>query len=162
MVKGVLMAAVALLALTLSGCQELIGQNQGASSAGLEIVRSAELGTKWQMKQVRLKISPGQKLEVLLRLSEKDEVDGYFFVEKGSGIDFAIAGRTQVYRSPAGAKENAGTGSDRFSFTATREQGDTYTLTLDNPAGEGTTAVPVFLEVIYPVTGSLYVPVIDK
>ena len=90
-------------------------------------------------------------------------MDGYFYLEKGSDISFQIAGNSQIYESqPAGTKSDTIT-SDRFSFTASQAQGIAYFLTF-NPGSDTrvTNEDTVFLEIIYPATGSLSVPIGTK
>ncbi|MHB8105035.1 MAG: hypothetical protein ACYDG5_05800, partial [Dehalococcoidales bacterium] len=60
-----------------------------------------------------------------------------------------------IYASPNGAT------SDRFTFTASQTQGIDYKLKL-TLTGRGTTEATVFLEIIYPVTGSVLVPIGTK
>ncbi|HEY82489.1 MAG TPA: emp24/gp25L/p24 family protein [Dehalococcoidia bacterium] len=152
--------AIVLLSLMLAtlGCEELsrLTQETAQKSApsNLQILKAVELGAKWEMKQLRFDIGAGDEVAILLKLAQGDKVDGYFYLEKGESIDFRITGKSLLFSSEA---------QDRFSFVAEQTQGDTYTLTFRNTeAGDQPAKVTVFLEVIYPVGGSLYVPVEEE
>jgi hypothetical protein len=140
----------------LIGCDEITDLTQGATSSGseLKIVKSVELGETWEMKQISFEVGAGQEVAVLLKLSDGDKADGFFYLEKGDTVDFRITGKAQLYRSDEG---------DRFSFTASQAQGDTYTLLFHNTIDEEESrkSITVFLEVIYPLEGEIYVPVQD-
>ena len=159
MLKRVTIAVILLAFLIpFSGCEEISGLTQGVSTsssqANLKIVKSEELGSTWLMKQISFKVGAGQKVEILLKLSDGDKVDGFFYLERGDTVDFRISGKSQLYRSAE---------ANRFSFTAGQTQGDTYTLLFRNTAeeDEGQKSITVFLEVIYPLQGEIYVPVED-
>lgn len=167
MLKRIIIAITLLSLVFTIGCEEIAsltgGQAQTSSGQNLKIVKGVELGSEWEMKQMSFKVGAGDEVLILIKLSAGDTADGYFYLEKGEDIDFSITGKSLLHASaiPAGAGSE-GVTSDRFSFTATPNEGDTYTLTFRNPADneEGSRAtVSVFLEVIYPVTGSIYVPV---
>ena len=142
----------------LLGCEEISDLTQGASTSNsqsnLKIEKSVELGSEWQMKQIDFKVEAGQEVAILLKLAEGSEVDGFFYLKKGETVDFRIAGKTQIFRSSE---------ADRFSFTASQSQGDTYNLLFRNTADEEETqkSITVSLEVIYPLKGEIYVPVAD-
>lgn len=152
--------AVILLALLLpfSGCEEISELTQevstSSSQGNLKIVKAVELGNAWHMKQINFKVGAGQELAILLKLSDGAKVDGFFYLESGDTLDFRITGKSQFYRS---------TEADRFSFTASQAQGDTYNLLFRNTAEEDESkkSITVFLEVIYPLKGEIYVPVAD-
>ena len=156
MVKKIVIAIMMLTLLPILGCEELTGLTEGmtqtSASTGPKILKSVELGSAWEMKQMRFDVAAGDEVSILLKLSDADKVDGYFYLEKGEDINFRITGKTQLDWS---------TIPDRFSFVAEQAQGDTYTLAFRNPADEDETAakVTVFLEVIYPLNASLYIPV---
>lgn len=159
MLKKVIIAVILLtLLLALSGCEELSDLTQGvttsSSQANLKIEKSVELGGTWQMKQISFRVGAGQEVAILLKLSDGDKVDGFFYLERGDTVDFRITGKSQLYRSTA---------DNRFSFTASQGQGDTYSLLFRNTAeeDEGQKSITVFLEVIYPLKGEIYVPVED-
>lgn len=146
------------LLLPLLGCAEISELTQGSatssSQTNIEIEKSVELGSTWQMKQISFKVGAGQEVAILLKLADGDKVDGFFYLEKGDTIDFRITGKTQLYRSAE---------ATRFSFTAGQAQSDTYNLLFRNTAGEDESqkSITVFLEVIYPLKGELYIPVKD-
>jgi hypothetical protein len=161
MVKKIILIIMIFSLLAVLGCQEISrlteGTGQTSSQTNLKILKAVELGSAWQMKQIKFDISAKEEVAILLKLSNGDKVDGYFYMEKGEEIDFRITGKTLLHKSTA---------PDRFSFTASQSEGDTYTLSFRNPAGDDEQdkqkEVSVFLEIIYPVSGSIYVPVEGK
>ena len=155
-----LVIMVVVLVASILGCSQISELTQPSSPEAPDIVRGAELGGEWRMDQLRVNIDAGDESLVLLRLDTGDEVDGYFYVEKGESINFQIIGDSLIYEFSAQATEDSSKiTSDRFSFVATQRQGNTYTLTFRNPADDGRTKVTVFLEVIYPIGGSLFIPI---
>ena len=138
------------------GCEEISRltqePTQESTPSNLKILKAVELGSEWEMKQIRFDVGAEGEVLILLKLSDGDKVDGYFYLEKGDNIDFSITGKTLIFKSEV---------QDRFSFIASQAQGDTYTLSFHNAADEDDkqTTVTVFLEVIYPIGGSIYVPV---
>jgi len=146
------------------GCAELEefaeGLGNTSSAKSLEIIRDAELGTDWQMNQMKVKLGADEEVSIVLKLANGDKVDGYFYLEKGEHVDFQITGDTLIYEPKARKiDDSAGITSDRFSFIAEQTQGNTYMLTFYNATDDEQTRVTVFLEVIYPVKGSLFVPI---
>lgn len=157
--KKVVIAVILLtLLLSFSGCEEISELTQevstSSSQANLDIVKSVELDSSWHLKHISFKVGAGQDMAILLKLSDGDKVDGFFHLEKGDTVDFRITGKSQLFR----ANE-----ANRFSFTASQTQGDTYTLLFRNTAEEDESkkSITVFLEVIYPLKGEIYVPVAD-
>jgi hypothetical protein len=126
-----------------------------------EIIRQAVLGTKWQMYQLRIDLDAGSEFDILLILADGDKVDGFFYPEKGSGVTFQIkTGSTIIYKLEPPGVATGGMASDRFSFTASQAQGASYILNLRN--GSSDKRVTTFVEVIYPSTGSIYIPLEAK
>ena len=168
MTKRIILAAVLLSSvILLPGCSEISeitqGLTQTSSRTGPEIIRNAELGAKWQMTQMKMELGAGDELSILLKLANGDEVDGYFYLEKGDDIDFQITGDSLIYESrEKDGKDSGEVASDRFSLTATQAQGTTYTLTFSNTADSPGSKVSIFLELIYPVAGSIFIPVETK
>ena len=156
--KAIIATIILTLLFPLLGCEEISDLTQSASTStsqsDLNIERSVELGSEWQMKQIDFKVGAGQEVAILLKLAEGGEVDGFFYLKKGDTVDFRITGKTQIFRSNA---------ADRFSFTASQSQGDTYNLIFRNTTDEDESqkSITVSLEVIYPLKGEIYVPVGD-
>ena len=150
MLKKVVIA-VCLLVLVFSvfGCTS---NSSGTTKppASIEYIREARIANTWQMKQIQLNFTTD--MTVTLELATGDKVDGYFYVVSNGSISFTITGLSQVYASPSG------TTSDRFSFTASQAEGIDYKLKFTVGGGEAT----VFLELIYPVTGQVLVPIGTK
>ncbi|MEE8318283.1 MAG: hypothetical protein V3R36_01455 [Dehalococcoidales bacterium] len=168
MAGKIVLVLMVLSLLSVTGCDELSSLTQGttpSSSADLKIIKAVELGEGWEMKQLSFKVAAGDEMAILMKLSDENEVDGYYYLEKGGDIDFIITAKELVYRSPVRPNEDdEKPDSDRFSFVASETDGDTYTLTFRNPADdeESSADASVYLEVIYPVSASLYMPVADK
>ena len=164
MIKNIFKIILAVMLLLLStvayGCSQISELTQGSSSKSPDIVRGAELGEEWRMDQMLVNVEAGKESLILLRLDYGDKVDGYFYVEKGDDIKFQITGNSLIYE--ASAKDSSGVTSDRFSFRASQEQGNTYTLTFGNPSEGRTVKATIFLEVIYPADGSLFMPIEKK
>jgi hypothetical protein len=147
--------AVLFLSISVFGCDQLSGLtgNSGQnSSSDFKIVKAVKLGKSWEMKQMSFTVGAGKSLDILLKLNDGDKLDGYFYLEEGDAVNFDIKGKTPLFDS-----EDA----DRFSFVASQAEGETYTLTFRNPADEDESrkSVSVFLEVIYPQSGSIFIPV---
>ena len=152
--KRITIAIMILSLIPILGCEEISRltkePTETSSPTNLKILKAVELGSEWEMKQITFDVGADGEVAILLKLSDGDEVDGYFYLEKGDSIDFRITGKTLLFKSEA---------QDRFSFTANQDQGDTYTLAFRNTADDSKEKITVFLEVIYPVGGSVYVPV---
>jgi hypothetical protein len=159
---AVVMGIIALPLVLLLGCEELGGLGGDLTqptAKSPEIVKTATLEAKWAVNQIELQVGADQKIEILLRLAEQDKVDGYFYIEDGGITDFEISGNSLLYSArEQGALTPEGINSARFSFVATQSQGNTYTLTFSN-SGEDKKKQTVFLELIYPLDGSLFIPV---
>ncbi len=151
--KSVLTAILA-LSVFLLGCSTI--SNVGSSSStSAKILRKAELASKWELMQMSLELGAGDQLPILLKLADGDKVDGYFYLEKGNNVDFQIMANSLVYKPAQDASK--GITSDRFAFTASTAQGGSYTLTFSNTAsGSEKQTVTIFMEVVYPATGSIF------
>ena len=163
MIKKVIIFTIVLPLIFVVGCSQVSELTEGitskSSQENLKIIREAKLGADWQVKQMEIELEADDEVSILMKLSNGDKVDGYFYLEKGEDIDFQITGDSLIYESqvPTEDKSN-GITSDRFSFIADKAQGDTYTLTFQNENDDD--RIKVFLEVIYPVKASLFVPII--
>jgi hypothetical protein len=144
--------AIIMLALVFSifGCTSSGGTTTTKPPASIEYIREAPLASIWQMKQIQLNFTT--EMSITVELAVGDKVDGYFYVVGGGTIGFSISGISQIYASSSGAT------SDRFSFTASQDQGIDYKLKFTVVSGSAT----VFLELIYPVTGEVLVPIGTK
>ena len=156
MLKRILIVLALLSVLLISGCSKMPDLPTAASTPSYQIVRKSEVGGKWQTYQLKIELGKGDELPILLKLANGDKVDGYFDVEKGEGFDFQIAGNTQLYKldPPAAGKKV----SDRFSFTASPSQGNMYILTLRNTSGDKDVRISAFLEVVFPASGAIFIP----
>lgn len=145
-----------------TGCSAISGIT-GSSTIGNseKIARQSELGSKWMMKQIQFNVAAGDEVQILLKLTDKDEVDGYFYLENGDSIEFQIMADALVYESKSDNPKAPGkVSSDRFTFTASKAMGSTYSLIFRNTDDASKkTKVSVFAEIIYPLTGSMFVPV---
>ena len=156
-VKTISMAALALSLLLVLGCSEISDVIGTSSPEGPDIVRQEIIGEKWQMNQMRVHVDAGDESTVLLKLSAGDSVDGYFYLEKGLDIVFQLVGNSLLYElKGTDMGESSSMTSNRFSFVATQQQGTTYSLTFRNPTDVNEV---VFLEVIYPIEGTLFFPI---
>lgn len=158
MFRKILCLIVALSLIGAAGCS--LGSKPNATSttpaASVNTVREAVISKVWTMKQMQIDLA--SDVSLVLKLKDGDEVDGYFYVVKGDSTGFNISGSSQIYASKSTDSETTRVTSDRFSFIASQAQGVAYTLTLTpGSSASGKSSVTVFLELIYPVTGSLFV-----
>ncbi len=151
--------SVASVLVLAAGCTSSTG-SATIKPSSQEILRKSTIGTDWQMYQLRLIIPGGSGMPILLKLSPGDKVDGYFYLEKGTNVGFAINADSEMYRSVANS--SGVVTSDRFSFNATKEMGSTYSLQFNSVGNASTEQQVVFLEVIYPVKGGIFVPLETK
>lgn len=144
------------------GCSQLPSLGESSSMIEPKIVRQAELSEDWSMQQMQLVIEPAEDIQLLLKLANGDKVDGYFYMEKGEGVEFEVMAESPVYRSQGDDPKNPATvPSDRFSFTASQAQGTTYTLLFRNPEDETKgSRITVFTEILYPSTGSIFAQIV--
>jgi hypothetical protein len=154
MFKKVLIIAVLLSLISFLGCTSSSTETT-KSPASVKSIREATITSQWKIMQVEINMQAD--VSIMLDLATGDKVDGYFYVEDGDGISFAIYGNSLIYQSQG---TNSKVTSDRFSFSASQAQGIAYTLKLapisTNSQGKGNSTV--FLELIYPVTGQIFVP----
>jgi hypothetical protein len=151
MLKKVLI--VALLLMSLVGIFGCTSSDSTKSPASLKYIREAEIASNWQMKQIELTFKTDTFVTV--ELAAGDKVDGYFYVISADGVDFDISGISQIYESKKEAT------SDRFSFTASQAQGIDYKLKFTATGSEKNDNT-VYLEIIYPKTGEVLVPIGTK
>lgn len=155
--KRVVIVVVVMLLLLIAGCS---GTGGSSAPASYEILKKTELASKWRVYQVRLEIPAGAEFPFLLKLADGDKVDGYFNLEAGVNLEFSISGSSQLYKSAVQGVASGKTVSDRFSFTASQAQGSTYVLIFRN--GDKKERASVLLEVIYPISGAIFVPLEAK
>jgi hypothetical protein len=165
MIKKILCVTAVIVILGISGC-DLVSKAMETTTtttpATVEIVREAKIGQTWVMKQMEIDLETA--VPIVLTLKDGDNVQGYFYLLKGDGIDFTIAGISPIYTSPPTDDETGLTDSDRFAFTANQGEGVAYKLTLDAGTDDdgNNNKATVFLEIIYPATGSMLVPIGTK
>jgi len=165
MMKKIFVMLAVLTLLTVVGCSSSSATTAATTTpaAGVKQVRQAVLNETWAVKQLEIELDAA--ISIMLTLSAGDKVEGFFYLEKGNGLTFQITGESLIYESQPADEDTEFVTSDRFSFTASNSQGKAYTLKL-TAAGAGKTAAktaaPVFLEIVYPVTGEIFVPMGTK
>jgi hypothetical protein len=158
---GMLAGVLVLVALTGSGCSSgWQGGSSSSSTGGVEVVKEVRLGSDWKMNQLRITVSADAETAVLLRLPDGGKVDGYFYLEKGSAVNFTVTGESLIYQSrPRAEGKSPSSASDRFSFVIDEATGTTCTMTFKNVAGDAKSGeMVVFVEVIYPASGFAFIP----
>jgi hypothetical protein len=159
MLRKMLCLILTLSLIGVMGCS-LVSKAQETSTttpASVNTVREAKIGKIWMMKQ--LEIDLAAEASIVLKLKDGDSVEGYFYLIKGDNVGFNISGISPIYTSKSTDTETLRITSDRFSFTASQAQGIAYTLTLNAGSSGKSSGTTVFLEIIYPVTGTLLVPI---
>jgi hypothetical protein len=162
MIKKVIFILIILALIGTLGCSLSSRTTTTAAPASVKTIREAGIASAWAMKQLEINLE--SELSIVLKLAAGDKVDGYYYLEKGDNIGFKITGNSLIYESEAQDAKAQSITSDRFSFTASQDQGIAYTLTLSAVGNtDKNTVVPtVFLEIIYPASASVYVPIGTK
>jgi hypothetical protein len=157
MLKKIICIALALALIGAAGCS--LGSKPNATSttpaASVDTVREATISKIWTVKQLQINLA--SDVSLILKLKDGDLVDSYFYVIKGDNIGFSISGSSLIYTSQSTDSGTNRVNSDRVSFTASQAQGLAYTMTLTPSSSSSAKDTTVFLEIIYPVTGSLFV-----
>lgn len=158
MLKKIALIVLALAIIGVAGCS--LGAKPSTTTtttapAAVTSVREATIAKVWTMKQLQIDLT--KSIGIILTLKDGDTVDGYFYTLKGDLASFNISGNSQIYSSKSTNSETSLVNSDRFSFTASTSQGIAYTLNVTAPSSAGGKTT-VFIELIYPSSGSLYVP----
>jgi hypothetical protein len=131
-----------------------------ATPATVRTVREAKIGKTLIVKQLEIDLKA--EVSIILELKDGDKVKGFFYLLKGDNVGFNISGLSPIYTFKTTDTESPRITSDEYAFTASQAQGIDYKLTLKaNPNGKDSETT-VFLEIIYPVTGSLFVPIGTK
>lgn len=153
--KVIIGALLVIILLAALGCPSAKTETT-TSPANVKTIRETTIAPDWAMKQMEITLEGETK--IVLTLANGDEVDGYFYLISGENISFSISGTSLIYESKAtGTGENS-VSSDRFSFTASQTQGIAYTLKL-KPAGDEEAGATVLIELIYPATGEIFIPI---
>ena len=131
-------------------CSKIEKVFSSSSSARAVILRQSSIGTDCQMYQLEVTLSSGGELPIILEMADGDTADGYFYVEKGDdNIAFNIKANDEMYKSSFKNLPSDAPVSDRFSFTASSDEGISYIMTLSNLNGANSDAKStVFFEVI--------------
>ena len=163
MIRRLCVILVTIVVLVASGCSSSTGNvtTTPTQPAGIKEIRQAQIAQAWTMRQLEINLE--SSTSILLKLAQGSDVSGYFYLTRGNNIDFRISGESLVYQSqPVSVSGNIT--SDRFSFKSSAQQGITYTLELlPDEKGTGKKVVPsVFLEIIYPASGEIFVPMETK
>jgi hypothetical protein len=161
MLKKIIGILVILSLIGIVGCSSGSKSSTAGQPATVRTIREATISSNWTMKQ--MEINSAAEITLVLTLANGDKVDGFYYLEKGTETAFKVSGNSLIYTSKA-ADIKTGITSDRFSFAATQAQGIAYTLTLNAgaDAAKEKNSTTIFLEIIYPSTGSLYVPIGTK
>jgi hypothetical protein len=161
MFRKIVCLLLAISLLSAAGCSlaSKATETSATTPASVKTVREAKISKTWIVKQ--LEIDLNTEVPIVLKLKDGDKVDGYFYLEKGANIGFNISGSSLIYTSKPDT-DTTRVASDRFSFTATQDQGIAYTLTFSANPGAKSGDTTVYLELIYPATGTLLVPIGTK
>lgn len=131
-------------------------------AANISQIRQAEIAKAWTVEQMEINLESATS--ILLKLPTGGEVSGYFYLEKGSDIDFQISGQSLIYESTPPGAGIVEINSDRFAFTASVSQGVAYTLKFTPVIKQDVKKVTpvVFLELVYPAAGEIFTPIDTK
>jgi hypothetical protein len=164
MSKKIFCIIVVLSLLGASGCELASKATESVTTApaSVRIVREAEIAKVWKVRQMEIDLETD--VPIVLTLNDGETVEGYYYIVKGDNVGFRIAGVSSIYISQPPDAETKNITSDRFSFTASQGQGLAYTMTFSPGTDSKGNPQPttVFLEIIYPVEASLFVPIGTK
>jgi hypothetical protein len=152
---GVLLVTLAIFAF---GCPSA-KTTTTTPSANVHTIGETTISPNWAMKQIEITLE-GETI-IVLTLSPGDQVDGFFYLTSGDNISFSISGNSLIYESKAYDTGEKNVSSDRFSFTASQAQGLAYTLKL-KPGSQDASSTTVIIQLIYPDTGEILIPIGTK
>jgi hypothetical protein len=157
-----IIAAVSILGATGCSLASKATESVTTAPASVRTVREAEIAKVWKVRQMEIDLETD--VPIVLTLKDGETVEGYYYVTKGDNVGFKIAGVSSIYVSQPPDAKTKNITSDKFSFTANQGQGVAYTLTLSPGTDSKGNPQPttVFLEIIYPVAASLFVPIGTK
>ena len=159
MLKKVIFGALLLVLVVFAlGCPSARSTTTTTSPANVNTISETMISPDWAMKMMEIKLEGETK--IVLTLSAGDEVDGFFYLTSGDNISFSISGTSLIYESRAYGTGEKSVSSDRFSFTASQSQGLAYTLKL-KPGNQDASAT-VIIQLIYPASGEIFIPIGTK
>ncbi len=164
MIKKIICIILAIFLISVTGC-DLISRAQSTVTtipASVKAVREANIGQTQAMKQMEINLD--SEVTIIVKLSQGNPVDGLFYLVKGKNVSFTITGMTAMYVSPPTDTKTGYVTSDRFAFSASDAQGLYYSLTFKPvpDANDNIADTVVFLELVYPVTSLITVPIGTK
>jgi hypothetical protein len=162
MFRKILCLLLAISLVSVTGCS-LVSKAQEtntATPASVRTVREAKIGKTLLVKQLEIDLKA--EVSIILELKDGDKVKGFFYLLKGDNVVLNISGLSPIYTFKTTDSESPRITSDEYAFTASQAQGIFYKLTLSANPGTKNSETTIFLEIIYPVTGSLSVPIGTK
>ena len=150
MIKKIFIATIVLLPVFILGCSEISELIESLahtpSAVNPEITTKIELGSKWQMSQMKIKVGADDELSRLLKLADGDKVDGYSYVayyiddaylapdSVNQLVPGATATKTFAWKVQSGSHAIKAIADSNKSAAESNETNNAKTIALSTPA----------------------------